>query len=373
MRIFLAAGGTGGHIIPALAVAEALKARGVEVIFLGVGKELERKLIGSNGYRLEEIPFPAIYGKGLGGIIKALMSFPSSYWKARTLFAQEAPDAVLAFGGYPSFIPIFTALLQGVPRAIHEQNVKVGLANKILALFSRRVFAVPGAHGFFPASKRKLEAVPNPVRSVFYTCPSWEAPQRGEPFSILVLGGSQGARKVNDAVMASAEILSKLNVKLVHQTGQADWERVRDFYQSSQLGFARAVPFLDNVVENFKAAHLVISRAGAMSVAEVLACGRPAIFIPLSIAGGHQADNVQLMLKAEACLMLEQNDALPTELAKLVHALIPDHARLARMASAAQSLARQGTETSAGFLAEQMIALAKNRASVESSSNNGEQ
>lgn len=357
MSIFLAAGGTGGHIFPALAVAEELERMGHESLFLGVGRELEAKLVGGANRRLETIPFVPVAGGGPLAVLRLGFAFLPALVRALRIFRCEKPSALLAFGGYPSFIPMVAAFLLGVPRAIHEQNGKVGLANRMLSLLANRTFAVPGATGFFASVERRVEPVPNPVRRSFYAIPDWEPPKNGEPFRILVVGGSQGARAINDAVARLAPAFRERQMALVHQTGASDEARIRRAYEEAGFTNARVLPFIENIVEEYAAAHLVICRAGAMTAAEVSAAGRPAIFVPLVIARAHQQENIRHLVEGGGALMLEQNAGLGEALENTLFRLLPDSDKLRTIARLARDASRLGESSSAEYLASQMIAL----------------
>ncbi len=361
IKVLLAAGGTGGHIFPAIAVAEELRRLGAEVLFVGAGKELERKLIPAAGFRLEAIRFFPVTGQGIGKLALLALKFPSALANGLRLFRAEKPNAVLAFGGYPSFIPFVTSWLRGVPRALHEQNVQVGLANKLMAVGAERVYAVPGAKGFFQRTAAVAREVPNPVRSVFHSIPEWSAPESGKPFRILIVGGSQGAVSLNSAILECVPNWLARDIEVVHQTGTQDFERISSFYRGLKTGSAKAVEFITDIAAEYSAAHLVISRAGAMSAAEIAASGRPAIFVPLSIARAHQRENIVGLVEAGAALAFAQDDQLAKNLAGAVNDLSSDQQRLSRMAAAARQRSRLGEMTSAEFLARQIIELAKQR------------
>jgi len=358
IRIVLAAGGTGGHIFPAIAVADELKRLGADVLFIGVGKDLEKKLIPAAGFRLESIPFVPVTGQGLARFGILVLKLPRALAQGIKVFHTEKPDAVLAFGGYPSFIPFLTSCLRGVPRALHEQNVQVGLANKVMALAADRIYAVPGAKGFFTRTAKRVHEVPNPVRSVFYSVPPWSAPAPGKPFRILVVGGSQGAVSLNSAVMECTLHWQKHNVELVHQTGTQDFQRVTAFYRERHYHAAKTAEFLSDIATEYAAAHLIISRAGAMSAAEIAASGRPAIFVPLAIARAHQRENIAALVAAGAALTFSQDDKLAANLEWAVGDLLTDYPRLGKMAEAARQRSKLGEMTSAEFLAAQALALA---------------
>ncbi|MFN8389290.1 MAG: undecaprenyldiphospho-muramoylpentapeptide beta-N-acetylglucosaminyltransferase [Bdellovibrionota bacterium] len=343
LRILIAAGASGGHIFPAIAVADRLRSElEAEVVFVGVGKEIERKLIPAAGYRLEEVPFPPFSGSGWRGIVRMLVLLHPAISLARRLFRKERPDVVIGFGGYPAFVPIITAWLTRVPRIVHEQNTQVGIANKFLSLLANRVFAVTGAAGFPKSVAPRVVHLPNPLRETFFQVPDWTPPDPTQPFQLLVLGGSQGAVSLNRAVLTIAPLLMRKNIALLHQTGEQDYENCSQTYERIGYSLATAVRFVDDVAAAYARAHLVISRAGAMSSAEIAASGRPAIFVPLVIAGGHQKQNVLPLLNAGAAMVIDQNDELAEKLGAALEQLMGDMPKLAQMGANARAVAKAG-------------------------------
>lgn len=330
-KVAIAAGGTGGHVIPALALAEELKFQGIEVFFIGTGKEIEKKLISGAGYELVIIPHAAVLGKGILGILHFLYISPLAVIKIFFLYHKKNPGVVVGFGGYPAFVPVIVAFLMNIPRIIHEQNVKVGLANRLLGLLSTQIFSVQGAKGFY-GKQTKVEQIGNPVRKVFFEIPLWKMPENKQDFNLLVLGGSQGATKINEALIVIAEFLKEKKINLIHQTGEKDFSQVSEYYKKIAYNNAQAFKFIDNIVEKYSAAHLVISRAGAMSVAEIVAAARPAIFIPLQIAQGHQKDNINFLRENGAAIMLEQDNKLAEKLQETISWLLSQPELLEQMA-----------------------------------------
>ena len=333
LKFVFAAGGTGGHIIPAIAVAEALRAKGLaEVQFVGIGRELETHIIREAGfppqYVISSLP---IVGTGISGKLRALFHLPGNIARACKFYREFKPDLVMGFGGFPSFIPVLAAALMGLPVVLQEQNVKVGLANRMGSLFAKRIFAVPGAHGFF--LRRKIQTISNPVRQVFSRIKRWRAPENGEDFTVLVVGGSQGAQALNNAVVDLVDLFRERNIYLIHQTGKEQCERISQKYRDSQLTKSEVLPFIDNIANYYERAHLVICRAGALTVAEVARSGRPAIFVPLPIAGGHQADNVAELKRLGLAIVVEQSSSLSQDLAEVIKSLIDDPAKLSNIAS----------------------------------------
>jgi UDP-N-acetylglucosamine--N-acetylmuramyl-(pentapeptide) pyrophosphoryl-undecaprenol N-acetylglucosamine transferase len=326
VRILIAAGGTGGHIVPALAVAEVLAELGHEVSFVGVGKEIEKKLI--KNYPLAEISFPPFRGQGLGGIYRLVRAIPGAVMSARKLIRERQIDRVIGFGGYPSFAPIVAAWLLGIPRVLHEQNRVVGLANRWLSRIVSVVFATQGVRGF---SVPVIE-LPLPVRKAFREIPPLSGKEKP---CLLVLGGSQGAVSVNTAVLSLGSFLKERGVGIIHQAGRVDYQRVKDGYASMGVA-AEVYDFVEDVAGLMARSTMIISRAGAMSVAEISASGRPAIYIPLPIAGGHQQDNCrEVVARGEALLVLQDgalNENLRVAVLKMLDRVIQvNHLRAEEM------------------------------------------
>lgn len=361
MTIVLAAGGTGGHIFPALALAEALTEddSSAELLFIGIGTEIEQRLIGEAGFELEVIPFVPVTGKGIKGVFRLLVNFPGALFTALRLFRKRRPGVVIGFGGYPSFIPVIAAWLKRVPCILHEQNVQVGLANKILCRFANRIFAVHGAHGF--SHKKPVTFLANPVRQAFDAVGDWEPPSPENPFTVLVVGGSQGAVSLNDAILKLTPTLKRLGIKLIHQSGAKDLSRVNKHYEKSSYTQVTAHAFIDDMAQMYAQAHLLICRAGAMTVAEVSASGRPAIFVPLPIAAGHQAQNAHHLVENGAALLIRQDEALADKLASHLEALVNNHQKLSNMAEKARECSKQEDLSAAKQIAREVLALAKDR------------
>lgn len=354
----LAAGGTGGHIIPALAVAEALerKVPRSQIVFIGVGTEMEQKLIVPK-YTLETVPYVPVLGKGVKGWLQAIQDFNPALREAMAIYRKYKPDVVIGFGGFPSVVPMVAAKMSNVPRMLHEQNVRVGLANKFTSLFANKIFAVPRAEGFW--SKQEVTHLLNPVRDSFLKVPNWQQPSDGNPFLVLVVGGSQGAVAVNDAVLAQIDLFKKYNIAVTHVAGWKDYDRVLKAYAAANFERAAVHAFVDDLSVGYARAHLVVCRAGAMTVAEVSACGRPAIYIPLAIAGGHQAENIRHVVQNDAAEALAQGPDLAEKLGQAIEVMVGNPSRLARMGRNARNLSRgEDNKSSAERIAEAAFELA---------------
>jgi len=356
MKILFAAGGSGGHILPAIAVAQALKRLKpeVQILFVGSGAQLEEKLVGGAGFTLRVVRFVPFVGKGVGGALKVLLLLPRARWQTFLLIRKELPALVAGFGGYPSVLPGLVAKCKGLSCIIQEQNAEVGLANRLLGLVADRVFAVNGAAGFW--GTRSVSHLANPVREDFSDIPAWQMPGGDERLRILIVGGSQGAVSLNTAVLSLLDLLDREDVEIVHQTGAFDYERVSSSYRALKLD-AAVEAFFDDMPGQYARAHLVICRAGAMTVAEVSAAGRPAIFVPLAIARGHQRKNCEYLVEKGAAFVIEQGPQTERELRALVSGLLEDRRSLEAMAHISRRISREGGEMSAITIARQILGL----------------
>lgn len=356
--VVFAAGGTGGHIMPALAVAEAIKRQApqCQILFLGVGREVERSLVPLAGFELKVIPSVPLVGVGILGYLRFLLRLPGLLFRFIQVYRLYHPQVVVGFGGYPSFLPVVTAWLRRVPCVIHEQNVQVGWANKVLSLVAAKIFAVQGADDFW--RKAKVCSLPNPVRAVFREVPAWRFPERGEPLCIVVFGGSQGAVSLNSAIVDLVQFFKEHGISLIHQTGASDFLRLEKYYREEVFLPLRLAPFIDDVANVLAQAHLVVSRAGAMAVAEITASGRPAIYVPLPIAGGHQAQNIKYLVQQKAALIVEQNSELVRNLERLLRYLVVNPRELAQMAQRAKESSSAKGISTAEVMAREIFSLA---------------
>lgn len=362
--IVIGAGGTGGHIFPAIAVAQALQAQSPEVNihFIGVGSEIEHKLLDSLPYTHHEIAFRPVVGKGIFGLIRFALSLPQALWRGVSLYRSIRPSAVICFGGYPSFIPMLAATVLRLPRVLHEQNVKVGLANKALSLFAKRIFAARGAKGFWGRgfwSSTPVVHLSNPVREKLSRVPDLEIPTSEEALRVFIMGGSQGAVSLNSAVLELAPFFLERNIKVIHQTGKVDFERVTKAYQDAGIEDAEVYAFIEDIEKVYSQSHLIICRAGAMTVAEVSATGRPAIYVPLPISSGHQKQNVLPLLEAGAARMEEHGENLVRTLQAQVDAFLKNPSELLSIGKKARAFARVGDQTSAELIAAQLLELSE--------------
>jgi UDP-N-acetylglucosamine--N-acetylmuramyl-(pentapeptide) pyrophosphoryl-undecaprenol N-acetylglucosamine transferase len=341
MKLLVAGGGTGGHLYPGIAVAEQVVRRGGEVMFVGTSRGLEARVVPAAGYALELLEVSGLKRVGAAAFARGLARIPAALARSMAILRRFRPDAVLGVGGYASGPMVLAAALGRVPTAIQEQNSVPGVTNRALGRVVKKVFtAFEDAAAFFPA--HKIERLGNPVRAKFVDAAAGASPAVGT--RLLVVGGSQGARAVNDLALAAAERLAADGAlpSMVHQTGAADLERCTERYRALGLdGRVTVAPFIDDMAVALREAALVIGRAGALTLAELAVVGRPAILIPLPTAtDDHQRRNAESFARAGAALVMDQADTDGAALSAAVRALLGDARRLQEMAAAMAALGR---------------------------------
>ncbi len=336
--VMILAGGTGGHIFPGLAVAAALRARGVPVVWLGAEGGMETRLVPQHGIDIETIGISGVRGKGVGTLIRAPLRILSAIRAAAKVLARHKPRAVISFGGFAAGPGGIAAVLAGVPLLVHEQNRAPGMTNRILARFARRVLT-----GFPDAFPGKETVVGNPVRDVIAKVapPRERFERRGDDrLHLLVLGGSQGARALNDAVPEALRQLQGAGIDVRHQCG----EKMRDAASAAYAaaGIEGAIePFIADMAEAYAWADLVVCRAGALTIAELCAAGVGSVLVPLPTAvDDHQTKNAQYVVQRRAGVLLKQDGELAGKLAMELRNLVLDPGKRLFMADAARSLAR---------------------------------
>lgn len=350
LRVLIAGGGTGGHLYPGIAVAEAIAATGGEAIFVGTERGLETRLVPKAGFSLELIKVSGLKRMGAAGLARGLGRLPRAFFDSRRILRRLRPDVVLGVGGYASGPLVLAAALSGYPTAVQEQNSVPGFTNRILGRFARRVFvAFDEAAAAF--ARRKVRFTGNPVRrALVERAAAFAGRDATNAKSILILGGSQGSHAVNEFASGMVRVLDARGrlPPIVHQTGPDEHERMRVHYAA--LGYqenrVQVRSFIDDMPAALADAQLVVARAGALTLAELAIMRRPAILVPLpTAADNHQAINAFAFQRAGAALVLPQPDASATRLGDLVDEILNDPARHAAMAEAMGSLARpQATE-----------------------------
>ncbi len=339
-RVLIMAGGTGGHVYPALAVAEELRERGAEVSWLGTRRGLEAELVPKAGYAIDWLAIQGLRGKGWRSWLLAPPRLLRALWQAMRVMHRRRPAVVLGMGGFVTGAGGVAAWLSGRPLLVHEQNALPGLTNRLLARVARRVLvAFPQA---FAGHPRRMD-VGNPLRRVFLGLPAPGqrlAGRRGR-LRVLVVGGSLGAVRLNQVVpQALARFDAESRPEVLHQTGKRNLDQARQAYRQAGVE-ADVRPYLDDMVAAYQWADLVICRAGALTVAELAAVGVAAILVPFPHAvDDHQTRNAEFLSQAGAALLLPQQDLDAASLHAHLRQLAGDRARLLAMAEAARALGR---------------------------------
>lgn len=354
MKIIIAAGGTGGHIYPGIAVAKELIRRdaSTEVLFVGTARGLETKIVPDNGFQLALINSAGLKSVGALGKIKGMAVLPRSFWEARSLINEFKPDVVVGAGGYVSGPVLMTASLMRVPTIVMDSNALPGFTNRQLARFvDKAALTFDEAMPYFGS---KGVVTGNPVRAEFFDIQP--KPENGSPH-VLIFGGSQGARAINSAMTEALEHLASFAGKLTftHQTGEGDFVKIRELYDRSAFAEADVRPFITDMFTEFANADLVICRAGATTCAELAAAGRGSIMIPLpTAADDHQRKNAEALERAGAAKVLLQRDMNGETLAAAISEMIGDPAELKEMSAAAKNLGRKDAAEAAADLIESL-------------------
>jgi UDP-N-acetylglucosamine--N-acetylmuramyl-(pentapeptide) pyrophosphoryl-undecaprenol N-acetylglucosamine transferase len=345
--LLIMAGGTGGHVMPALAVAEVLRLRGWRIVWLGSPNGMEASLAAKNGYALEPVAFTGLRGKGLLAKLLLPTRLLIAFWQSLRAIRRVAPRAVLGMGGYISFPGGMMAALLNRPLVIHEQNAIAGMANRVLAHIADRVLTA------FPGAISKAEVLGNPVRSAITAVelPEVRYARRTGPLRLLVVGGSLGAQILNDAIPKALALMDPASRPTVlHQAGAKNIDSLNASYRQSRI-HGELVPFIDDMASAYAEADLIVCRAGAMTVAEVAAVGVAALFVPYPLAvDDHQTANARYLVDPGAALLVQQRDLTPERLAAEFRKLTRE--QLAAMASRARTLARPDAATRVADICE---------------------
>lgn len=364
MRILITGGGTGGHLFPGIALAAALRQRfpSCEIMFIGTQRQLDRDALAGLDFQQKAISCMSLKGMGLAHRLRSFASLPKAVLEAGRLIRQFQPALVFGVGGYVTGPVLLAARLLGVPACIHEQNAIPGLANRLTARFVNKVFvSIPGDYPF-PLKKTVVSG--NPVRAEILAAAENKRHQQegGPPFTLLIMGGSLGAHRINMLLLAAANILKekiKMPFRLIHQTGAADAEQVRVGYAAAGVE-AEVSPFIKDMAAVYAQANLAVARAGATSLAELAVMGLPAVLIPYPhAADDHQAANANYYVAGGGALMHREADLDATQLAAIIAELAADNGRRAAMGAAMRQLAVP--DAAERILAECMTLLAKTR------------
>jgi UDP-N-acetylglucosamine--N-acetylmuramyl-(pentapeptide) pyrophosphoryl-undecaprenol N-acetylglucosamine transferase len=330
------AGGTGGHIFPGLAVAEALRDAGWRVHWLGAPDSMEQQLVPPRGFAFESVQFGGVRGKGLKTLALLPLKLLRAFWQSLQVVRRVQPDVVLGLGGYITFPGGLMASLCGKPLVLHEQNSVAGLANKVLASLADRVFTA------FPGVFKRAQWVGNPLRSAFLSqpTPAERFAGRSGPLRLLVVGGSLGAKALNDTVPQALALMPEAQRPVVtHQSGAKQIDALRASYAAAGVQ-AELTPFIDDTATAFAQADLVIARAGASTVTEISAVGAAALFVPFPFAvDDHQTTNARFLVEAGGAWLVPQSDLTAQMLAERLAGL----SREALLACAEKAYAQRKT------------------------------
>jgi UDP-N-acetylglucosamine--N-acetylmuramyl-(pentapeptide) pyrophosphoryl-undecaprenol N-acetylglucosamine transferase len=355
MRAILAGGGTGGHVIPALAIANQLKkSYDAEVLFIGTARGIENRLVPAAGFPLQLVRVGALKNVSLTTRLKTAFDLPRAVWDAARMLNQFAPDVVIGVGGYASGPAMLAAVVKHIPTLAFEPNVVPGFANRMVARL------VSGAAVHFEETAeyfRHAEVTGVPVRQAFFEI----APKRGGTPTVLVFGGSQGAHAINDAMMRCLPVLQREapGIRIIHQTGERDYNDALAAYASFGES-AEVFQFIEDMPAAFARADLVVCRSGASTVAEIAAAGKPAVFVPFPrAADDHQRVNAEALERHGAAVVVEESKLEGVWLAETIAALLQDPQRLERMSQAARELAHPNAARDIAKMAARVAGIEK--------------
>jgi UDP-N-acetylglucosamine--N-acetylmuramyl-(pentapeptide) pyrophosphoryl-undecaprenol N-acetylglucosamine transferase len=333
--ILVMAGGTGGHVMPALAVAEYMRRVGWRVVWLGSKDGMEATLVPKHGYEMEWIRFSGLRGKGLVRMAMLPVNLLIAFWQSARVIFRVRPDVVLGMGGYVSFPGGMMACLLNRPLVVHEQNSVAGLANRVLAGVADRVLSG------FPGVLKRSRWVGNPVRESIAQMPppAVRLARHSDPLQLLVLGGSLGAQALNEIVPQALRLVPEgQRPRVTHQSGAKHLDSLRHSYEQAGVR-AQATSFIDDMAAHYTQADLVICRAGALTVSELAAAGVASILVPFPYAvDDHQTHNARFLADAGAAVLMQQRELSPRRLADLLLGFTRE--RLMEMAKRARALAK---------------------------------
>jgi len=359
LRILIAGGGTGGHLFPGIAVAQEFMRRNPhnETLFVHTGKPFEKKALAAAGFRQTAVTAEGIKGRSVTAKLLSVTKVPKGMWESLQIIRRFKPDILLGLGSYASGVVVLAGWFSGKTVVLCEQNRLPGITNRILFPLADRLYvSFPGT--CVRKKSPKVLLTGNPVRHSLLAATGKTEKESGDPFTILIIGGSQGAHAINVAVTQALFLLSeKKRIHFMHQTGAADAAWVREAYASAEVS-GEVAPFFDDMNCRYGAADLVICRSGATTVAEVTALGKPALFIPFPFAADdHQTLNARELADAGAAEMLTQERLDSHVLAGKIEAFTLHPERLAEMAARAKAF---GRPEAAATIVEDMTALVLN-------------
>ena len=355
MRVIIAAGGTGGHIFPGVAIANEFKRRdpSAQILFVGTARGLEKKIVPREGFELELISVGALKGVSVFERIRSLAGLPMSLVEALRILRRFRPDLVIGVGGYSSGPTLLVAALSRIPTMVVEPNAMPGFTNRVLARFvDAAALSFADAQKYF---RERGVVTGNPVRIEFARLTK---KARGERLCVLIFGGSQGARAINKAMAAALPLLAakKDRLAITHQTGEADFDMVKRGYTDAGFDSAEVRPFIHDMADQFERADVLICRSGATTAAEVAAAGKAAIFIPFPFAtDDHQRKNAEAFERVGAARLILQKDLTPPRLAAELIRLIEHPEEIDSMEESSRGLGRADSTERAVDLAIKIV------------------
>ena len=355
-KLVVAGGGTGGHVFPGMAVAEAMEAHGrIDVLWIGTGRPVEKKALSGRKWDYRILNTRPLRGSGLAATMRSLAGLPFSTIRACSWLKSFRPHVVLGVGGYVSGPALLAARMLRIPAALHEQNLIPGLTNRLASRFAKTVFvSFKETVKYFP--KNRVIFTGNPIRKNIIQSPNHQI-TKSPNFRLLVLGGSQGARCLNRLAGSAIQVLwqSGFHLEIIHQTGKLDVSHVEKFYKDANIP-AKVTPFISNIGESYSWADLVICRAGAGTLAELTTLGKPSILIPYPWAtDSHQDANAGKLTEAGAAKYFLEEEIGAIKLAGEIQSLLEDPQNLINMGENARKL---GKPTAATEIASTLIEMA---------------
>ncbi|MFZ0427320.1 MAG: undecaprenyldiphospho-muramoylpentapeptide beta-N-acetylglucosaminyltransferase [Acidobacteriota bacterium] len=354
-RILFAGGGTGGHVYMAIAVAQALSDRhpGAEIVFAGTRQGLESRIVPRFGYRLETIRIGGLKNVGIGRLARTLWQLPASTLTSLRIVRRLRPQVVAGVGGYSSGPLVLASALMRIPALIIEPNVHPGLANRLLKRLIRKAAVAYEETARSFGRKAVLTGVP--IREEFFHQRDHDF--RRETLTVLVFGGSRGSRPLNQLILDALPELGSLSLHLIHQTGPEHFDAVVEGYRLRHFDGGEVLPYIDDMPRFFDRADLIVSRAGASTIAEITAAGRPALLVPFPhAADDHQTKNARALESRGAAVTLPERATSGRILAETIRGLEADRRRLEKMAESSRSTGRRGAARAVAQLMEEIAA-----------------
>ncbi len=346
MKVILAGGGTGGHLFPAIAIAEGIKKNYPEsqVYFMGTKRGLEAKILPERGYKLFYLSVRGLKRRLNLSIFKAIFFLMKSLVEVMKILKQLKPEIVIGTGGYVSFPAVLAASLMRIPAFIQEQNSYPGISTRILSLFAKKVFIAYGESKKYFWVKKKLKVTGNPVRPEIFKADKISAMKKFnlEPNekTILILGGSQGASAINKAILDELNSSTEFDFQILWQTGEKDHVKLKENLKK-KTNSVQIFNFIEDMSSAYSACDLVISRAGAISLSEITGCGKPAILIPYPYATAeHQKYNAQVLEKNGAAILIEEKNLQQAKLLSQAGELLQDEQKLKQMSDNSKKLGK---------------------------------